>query len=198
VLLRLTYLGVTNAFALLRLLPRSDRDKDIEILTLRHQITGLQRQLDGQRIQFQPADRTLPAAILHTLPRPTLHGLRLLVRPQTVLRRHRTLIARHHADASPKRRGRPRTVRSIRALILRLAREIRALILRLARENSAWGYRRMPGELLTLGISVAPSTVWEIMRQAGIDPAHDRTATTWTDSSAPRPTRSSPPTSSRP
>ena len=186
-LLRLTYLGVTNAFALLRLLPRSDRDKDIEILTLRHQITGLQRQLDGQRIQFQPADRTLPAAILHTLPRPTLHGLRLLVRPQTVLRRHRTLIARHHADASPKRRGRPRTVRSIRALILRLARE-----------NSAWGYRRMPGELLTLGISVAPSTVWEIMRQAGIDPAHDRTATTWTDSSAPRPTRSSPPTSSRP
>jgi putative transposase len=39
VLLRLAYLGVTNAFALLRLLPMSDRDKDVEILALRHQLT---------------------------------------------------------------------------------------------------------------------------------------------------------------
>jgi hypothetical protein len=51
------YLGVTNVFALLRLLRRADRDKDVEILTLRHQIAVLQRQLDGQRIPFQPADR---------------------------------------------------------------------------------------------------------------------------------------------
>jgi hypothetical protein len=64
VLLRLAYLGVTNAFALLRLLPRGDRDKDVEILTLRHQIAMLQRQFDGQRIQFQPADRALLAALL--------------------------------------------------------------------------------------------------------------------------------------
>ncbi|MFJ6676840.1 hypothetical protein ACIQMJ_37565 [Actinosynnema sp. NPDC091369] len=42
-LLRLAYLGVTNAFALLRLLPMSDRDKDTEILALRHQIMVLQR-----------------------------------------------------------------------------------------------------------------------------------------------------------
>jgi hypothetical protein len=105
VLLRLTYLGVTNAFALLRLLPRGDRDKDIEILTLRHQVAVLQRQLDGQRIQFQPADRALLAALLHTLPRPTLHGLRLLVRPETVLRWHRTLIGRDHAAISRPQRG---------------------------------------------------------------------------------------------
>ena len=44
VLLRLAYLGVTNAFALLRLLPMSDRDKDVEILALRHQLTVLERQ----------------------------------------------------------------------------------------------------------------------------------------------------------
>lgn len=43
------------------------------------------------------------------------------------------------------------------------------------------GNRRVHGELLTLGIKVAPSTVWEILRQAGIDPAPDRAATTWTD-----------------
>ena len=170
-LLRLTYLGVINTFALLRLLPRGDRDKDIEILTLRHQITVLQRQLDGQRIQFQPADRALLAALLHALPKPTLHRLRLLVRPETVLRWHRDLLARRHAAASrPRRRGRPRTVASIRILVLRLARE-----------NSSWGYRRIHGELLVLGIKVAPSTVWEILHQAGLDPAPERTATTWAD-----------------
>jgi hypothetical protein len=63
VVLRLTYLGLTNAFALLRLLPRSDRAKDIEILTLRHQIAVLYRQLDGQRICFLPTDRALLAAL---------------------------------------------------------------------------------------------------------------------------------------
>jgi len=58
-------------------------------------------------------------------------------------------------------------------------RSIRALVLRLAQENTTWGYRRVHGELLTLGITVAASTVWEILREAGIDPSHDRTATTW-------------------
>jgi hypothetical protein len=45
VLLRLAYLGVTNAFAMLRLLPMSNREKDVEILALRHQIGVLERQL---------------------------------------------------------------------------------------------------------------------------------------------------------
>jgi transposase len=58
-------------------------------------------------------------------------------------------------------------------------RSIRALVLRLAWENPAWGYRRLHGELLVLGVKVAPSTVWEILREAGIDPAPDRSATTW-------------------
>src|SRR3954465_8847692 len=56
-LLRLAYLGITNAFALLRLLPGSDRDKDAEILALRHQLAVLHRQLDGPRVRFEPADR---------------------------------------------------------------------------------------------------------------------------------------------
>jgi putative transposase len=96
-------------------------------------------------------------------------GRRLLVKPDTILKWHRDLIARRHAAVSgPKRRGRPRTLRSIRALVLRLARE-----------NGSWGYRRVHGELLTLGITVAPSTVWQILREAGLDPAPDRAATTW-------------------
>ncbi|MBE1491004.1 hypothetical protein H4W31_006642 [Plantactinospora soyae] len=56
-LMRLAYLGVTNALALLRLLPMSDRDKDAEILVLRHQVTVLERQLRGERVRFTRADR---------------------------------------------------------------------------------------------------------------------------------------------
>jgi len=153
VLVSLAYLGVTNAFALLRLLPRSDRDKDAEILALRHQIAVLQRQIGAQHVRFNQADRALLAALLHPLPRPTLRGLRLLVRPDKILKWHRDIVARRHAAVSrPRRRGRPRTLRSIRALVLRLAKE-----------NSSWGYRRVHGELLVLGVKVALSTVWEIL-----------------------------------
>ena len=91
-LLRLAYLGITNAFALLRLLPGSDRDKDVEILSLRHQLAVLQRQLDGQRVRFEPIDRARQAALLHPLPRSTLRGLQLLVRPDTILKWQRDLI----------------------------------------------------------------------------------------------------------
>ena len=101
-LLRLTYLGVTNALALLRLMPMSDRDKDTEILVLRHQIALLQRQLGAQRPRFGPSDRTLLAALLHRLPMEALKGLRLLVPP-----RHRpTLAPRPH---HPPPRGRVQT-----------------------------------------------------------------------------------------
>ncbi|GGN32933.1 transposase [Actinoplanes campanulatus] len=169
-LLRLAYLGVTNTLALLRLLPMSDRDKDAEILALRHQITVLERQLHGDRVRFTRIDRVWLAALLHPLPRAVLHQLRLVVRPETVLRWHRDLIARRHARSSRTRRsvGRPRTVRSIRTLVLRLASE-----------NTAWGYRRIHGELLVLGVKVAASTVWEILKDAGIDPAPERTSITW-------------------
>src|SRR2546423_13756449 len=123
VLLRLAYLGVTNALAMLRLLPMSDQAKDAEILALRHQIMVLQRQLHGQQIRFTPADRVFLAALLHRRPRTALRQIRLLIRPETVLRWHRDLIARHHARISgPKRVGRPPTLRSIRVLVLRLAR----------------------------------------------------------------------------
>jgi putative transposase len=171
VLLRLAYSGVTNVFALLRLLAVRDRDKDVEILALRHQIAVLERQLGKTRPRFWPSDRAFLAALLHRLPRDVLGRFRLLVRPDTVLRWHRDLLARRHAARSrPRRPGRPRTVRSIRQLVLRLARE-----------NPCWGYRRIHGELLVLGIGIAASTVWEILRQAGIDPAPERTTATWAD-----------------
>ena len=170
-LLRLAYLGVTNAFAMLRLLPMSDRDKDVEILALRHRLTVLERQLGTERVRLDVSDRAFLAALLHRLPRDVLRRVRLLWRPETVLRWHRDLLGRRHAHMSrPKRPGRPRTVRSVRDLVLRLARE-----------NPGWGYRRLHGELLVLGVKVAASTVWEMLREAGIDPAPERAASTWAD-----------------
>jgi putative transposase len=49
----------------------------------------------------------------------------------------------------------------------------------MARENESWGYRRIAGELVGLGIPVAPSTVWAILKKAGIDPASRRSGPTW-------------------
>jgi hypothetical protein len=159
---------VANALAMLRLLPMSDRAKDVEILALRHQLAVLERHLHGQNVRFSPVDRALLAALLHRLPRDVLRQIRLLVRPETVLRWHRDLIAARHARISrPKRVGRPPMVRSIRVLVLRLARE-----------NSSWGYRRIHGELLVLGITVAAST-GQIVTDAGIDPAPQRTSDNW-------------------
>ena len=54
-------------------------------------------------------------------------------------------------------------------------------MLRLVREDPSWGYRRVHGELATLGIKVAVLTVWEILEDEGINPAPERTATTWAD-----------------
>jgi putative transposase len=78
-------------------------------------------------------------------------------------------VKRRHAQASELRRpGRPRTVASIRRLVVRLATE-----------NPSWGYRRIHGELALLGITIAASTVWEILKTEGIDPAPHRTTITW-------------------
>ena len=187
-LLRLAYLTVTNAFVVLRLLPMTDRDKDAEILALRHQIGVLQRHLGSRSVTFTPADRAFLAALLQPLPRcgpapaaaarPAGHGTALAPRPDQSA-------AREHLETET--RGRPPTVRSIRTLVLRLARE-----------NPTWGYRRIHGELATLGIKVAASTVWEILQAAGIDPTpatidHDPGPT----SSTARRRRSWPSTSSK-
>ncbi|WP_211369878.1 helix-turn-helix domain-containing protein [Nonomuraea turkmeniaca] len=120
---------------------------------------------------MNPRPTFVLAGLLHRLPMDQLRRHMLLLRPETILRWHRDLLRRRHAAASAsQRRGRPRTVRSIRVLVLRLARE-----------NSSWGYRRVHGELAALGIKVAASTVWEILKDQGIDPSPGRAATTWAE-----------------
>jgi len=146
VLLRLAYLIATNLFALLRLLPVSDRVKgrrDPGATPPDHR-PGIVAGRDPTAVPS--ADRAFLAALLHRLPRHVLGRFRLLVRPDTVLRWHRDLIAgRHAARSRPKRPGRPRTVRSIHLLVLRLAKE-----------KPCRGYRRIHSELLVLGIKTSP------------------------------------------
>ncbi|MFJ5991435.1 hypothetical protein [Lentzea sp. NPDC092896] len=171
VLVRFAYLAVSKAFAALWLLRMTEREKDVEILALRHQLVVLRRQLGDQRPRLRPEDRALLAALLVPVARATLRRLRLLVSPDTVLRWHRDLLKRRHARTSVNRGpGRPRTVASIHRLVLRLANE-----------NPSWGYRRIHGELVLLGVAVAASTVWEILKTAGVDPAARRTTVTWAD-----------------
>jgi transposase len=90
------------------------------------------------------------------------------VTPATLLAWHRKLACSKYGTSKRRRPGRPPTVRGVARLVVRLARE-----------NPLWGHRRIHGELAKLGIAVAPSTVWEILRAAGIDPAPRRSDPTW-------------------
>jgi putative transposase len=144
---------------------RSEREKEIEILVLRHQLHLLERQVG--RPQLRPADRALLAAFSRALPRRAWSSF--VVRPATLLRWHRELVARRWMF--PHRRpGRPAT-----------SRDVSELVVRLARENPGWGYRRIQGELVGLGVSLAASTVWEILRREGIEPAPRRLESGWVE-----------------
>jgi hypothetical protein len=146
----------------------TDREKDVEILALRHQINVLHRQLGDQRPRLRPEDRASLAALLVPLSRATLRRLRLLVSPD------RPAMAPGPDQTPPHPRQPPPQDRATPHVA-----SIRRLVLRLAAENPAWGYRRVHGELALLGITIAPSTVWEILKTAGIEPSPQRTTVTW-------------------
>jgi transposase InsO family protein len=162
---RLLYLILTRLCGWLALLPRSDNVKNTEILVLRHQIAVLQRQVRSPRLSW--ADRAVLAALTRRLPTARRRQLALIVTPRTLLRWHAELVKRRwtYQRRTP---GRPRTGPTIRRLVLEMARD-----------NPTWGYRRICGELTGLGYKIAPSTIWEILKAAGIDPAPQRAAASW-------------------
>ena len=177
--LRFVFLLITPLTSWLRLSQREETWKTAEILILRHQLAVLQRR-QPRRPDLDWADRALLATMLGVIPKARRHGLRLLVTPDTIVRWHRNIVRRRWAARSMRgKTGRPATRRNIRALVLRLARE-----------NPDWGYRRIHGELAGLGVKVAASTVWEILKNAGIDPTPRRETLPGRSSCAPRPRRS--------
>src|SRR6266487_2952099 len=186
--LRFVFLVITRVAAGLRLSRREEMWKTAEILILRHQISVLQRR-QPRRPKLDRADRALLATLLGVIPKARRRGLRLLVTPDTILRWHRDIARRRWAARSAHgKTGRPATPRNIKALVRRLARE-----------NPGWGYRRIHGEMAGLGVNVAASTVWEIVKASGIGPARPgRAGRTGRSSCGPRPRRSWHATSSPP
>jgi putative transposase len=163
VLPKLTYLMLCRSIQLLVLLTRGDAAKDLEILVRRHQLTVLRRQVS--RPKLEPADRALLSALSRALQRSRWPCF--LVKPDTLLRWHRRLVA--GAWTYPHRgTGRPP-----------LDQELQQLIVRLARENPRWGYLRIQGELIRLGMRVSATAVRTTLRRHGLDPTPRPTATTW-------------------
>ena len=142
IILSLIYWGLRRLMELVVIALRSEDAKEVEILVLRHQLHVLKRQV--KRPDLKPHDRAILAAASRVLPKPRWPSL--FVRPETILRWHRSLVARRWTY--PGRPGPPPTQTGVRRLVIRLAEE-----------NPTWGYRRIQGELKQLDIALAPSTV---------------------------------------
>jgi putative transposase len=119
------------------------------------------------RVQYEPGDRVWFAALARLVPRRRWTGI-FPVTPATLLAWHRKLAGSKYDTSKRRKPGRPPTVPGIARVVVRLAKE-----------NPLWGHRRIHGELTKLGVTVAPSTVREILRAAGIDPAPRRPGPTW-------------------
>jgi len=149
---------------LIRLLVRAGLDdRELEIAVLRHQLRVLTR--GGKRPRYSTADRAFLAAASRFLPRERWSAFGVV--PETLKRWRRQLESR--MDPRPRRGpGRPP-----------IDPELRQLILRLGRENPRWGYLRIKGELLKLGIRVSATTIATVLRRGGLGPAPRRIGPTW-------------------
>jgi putative transposase len=160
----LAFLLYRLSCGLLRLLVRAGVDEqELEIAVLRHQLRILDRR--GKRTRYGPADRAFLAAVSRFLPLERWSAFP--VAPETLKRWRRQLQARK----DPRRRrgpGRPPIDPGLRELILRLGRE-----------NPRWGYLRIKGEFLKLGITVSATTIANVLRQGGLGPAPRQIGPTW-------------------
>jgi putative transposase len=165
VTLSFLYRAFCRALQLIRLICRSDTDLAVEVVVLRHEVAVLRRQV--HRPALEPADRAVLAGLARLLRRQ--HLGRFFVQPATLLRWHRALVAKRwtYPHARPGRPG--------------IAKGTTALVLRLAKENPTWGYRRIQGELTTMGIAISASSVWAILKRHCIDPSPRRSGPTWAE-----------------
>jgi putative transposase len=129
----------------------------------------LRNQLKG-RVRLSDGERKALAVIGQKLGKQALKGVAQIVKPETILGWHRTLVAQKF-DGSQRRKspGRPT-----------IDQELEALIVRIAQENRSWGYDRIVGALANLGLTVSDQTVGSVLKRHGIAPAPEcKTTTTW-------------------
>ena len=159
------YRAFCRVLQLIQLVSRRDPDLAIEVVMLRHEVVVLRRQI--HRPALEPADRAVLAGLARLLPRRRLG--RFSVQPATLLGWHRDLVAKRwtYPHGRPGRPG--------------IAKGTTALVLRLAKENPTWGYRRIHGELATMGNVIAPSSVWSILKRHGVEPSPRRSGPTWAE-----------------
>ena len=136
---------------------------------LREENRVLREQLGGRRVRLNDDQRRRLAARAKGLGRKLLAEVATIVTPETLLAWHRKLIAQKYDGSDKRGPGRPRT-----------AGEIEVLVVGMAEENRDWGYRRIQGALFNLGHELARSTIAEILKRHGIEPAPERSRkTTW-------------------
>jgi putative transposase len=129
----------------------------------------LRQQLTG-RVHLTDAERRSLAEIGKKLGKKALEEVASLVKPETILAWHRTLVAQKFDGSKPRKAlGRPR-----------IDQELADLVVRMAQENRSWGYDRIVGALANLGYTISDQTVGNILKRHGIPPALERkTMTTW-------------------
>src|SRR5713101_9727780 len=129
----------------------------------------LREQLGGRRLRLTDDQRRRLASRAKGLGRKLLAEVATIVTPETLLAWHRKLIAQKYDGSHKRGPGRPRT-----------AGEIEVLVVGMAEENRDWGYRRIQGALFNLGHELGRSTIAEILKRHGIEPAPERSRkTTW-------------------
>ena len=123
----------------------------------------LKERLRGKRIRFTDAERALLARKAKAVGRKALLELDTIVSPDTLLRWHRRLVAQKWNFVDRRSPGRPRIMRHISELIVRMAKE-----------NPTWGYTRIQGALANLSHRVGRGTVANVLKRSGIEPAPER------------------------
>jgi transposase InsO family protein len=125
--------------------------------------------LGGRRIRLNDDQRRRLATKAKVLGRRLLAEVATIVTPETLLAWHRKLVAQKYDGSGKRGQGRPRA-----------PGEIESLVVRMAEENRDWGYRRIQGALSNLGHELARSTIADMLKRHGIEPAPERTRqTTW-------------------
>jgi len=129
----------------------------------------LREQIGHRRMRFTDDQRRRLAAKAKVLGAKWLSHIATIVTPETLLAWHRRLIAQKYDGTENREPGRPR-----------ILADVQALIVRMARENREWGYRRIQGALANLGYVYARTTVANILKKNGLEPAPERSRrTTW-------------------